>query len=115
MNAEDDPPIVEPDQYVLGHSAHEIERLSAQARLYTPFTLSFFRAAGITEGMRVLEVGCGGGDVSLLIARLVGANGEVVGIDRSSTAIETAQQRARDLSAHNLRFLVADLTAPTPR
>ena len=112
MSTEDDTPIVDPDQYVLGHSTHEIERLSAQARLYAPFTLSFFRAAGITEGMRVLEVGCGGGDVSLLIAQLVGANGEVVGVDQSATAIETAQQRAQELSAHNLRFLVADVTAP---
>jgi 2-polyprenyl-3-methyl-5-hydroxy-6-metoxy-1,4-benzoquinol methylase len=111
MSTEDDTPIGDHDQYVLGHSAHEIERLSAQARLYAPFTLSFFRAAGVTEGMRVLEVGCGGGDVSLLIAQLVGANGEVVGVDQSATAIETAQQRAQDLSAHNLRFLVADVTA----
>lgn len=112
MSTEDDTLIVEPDQYVLGHSPHEIERLSAQARLYTPFTLSFFRTAGITAGMRVLEVGCGGGDVSLLIAQLVGAHGEVVGVDQSATAIATAQQRAQDLSAHNLRFLVADVTAP---
>jgi 2-polyprenyl-3-methyl-5-hydroxy-6-metoxy-1,4-benzoquinol methylase len=96
----------------LGHSPHEIERLSAQARLYAPFTYSFFRAAGVTQGMRVLEVGCGGGDVSLLIAQLVGASGEVVGVDRSVAAIETAQQRAQDLSARNLRFLVADVTAP---
>jgi 2-polyprenyl-3-methyl-5-hydroxy-6-metoxy-1,4-benzoquinol methylase len=112
MGAEDDSPIADHDEYVLGHSAHEIERLSAQARLYTPFTLSFFSASGITEGMRVLEIGCGGGDVSLLIAQLVGANGEVVGIDQSATAIATAQQRARDLPAPNLRFLVADVTAP---
>jgi 2-polyprenyl-3-methyl-5-hydroxy-6-metoxy-1,4-benzoquinol methylase len=112
MNAEDDSPGADHDEYVLGHSTHEIERLSAQARLYTPFTLSFFRASGITEGMRVLEVGCGGGDVSLLIAQLVGANGKVVGIDRSATAIETAQQRAQDHDAHNMRFLVADVTAP---
>jgi hypothetical protein len=65
--------------YVLGHSAQELERLTIQARLYDPFTEQVFRDAGITAGMRVLDVGCGSGDVSFLAARLVGPTGEVVG------------------------------------
>ena len=96
------------DEYILGHSTHELGRLSAQARLYAPFVLAFLRAAGIEAGMRVLDVGCGGGDVSVLVAGLVGSTGQVVGIDRSAAAIETATRRARDLSAPNVRFLVAD-------
>jgi SAM-dependent methyltransferase len=96
------------DEYVLGHTAHELERLSAQARLYEPFVLSFLRAAGIEAGMRVLDVGCGGGDVSVLVADLVGSTGTVIGIDRSAAAIETATHRAQNLSAQNMRFLVAD-------
>jgi SAM-dependent methyltransferase len=96
------------DDYILGHSTHELGRLSAQARLYAPFVLSFLRAGGIVEGMRVLDVGCGGGDVSALLAGLVGPTGEVVGIDRSATAIETATRRAGELAAQNMRFLVAD-------
>ena len=113
MSADNDSTATQDDEYVLGHSAHELGRLSAQAHLYTPLTLTFFRAAGIAEGMRVLDVGCGGGDVSLLLARLVGPSGEVLGIDRSATAIATAQQRAKELSAQNLRFLVADATSTT--
>ena len=68
--------------YVLGHSAQELERLSTQARLYEPFTVQFFRNAGIQAGMRVLDVGCGSGDVSFLVA-LVGPTGQVVGVDRA--------------------------------
>jgi len=113
MSADNDSTAAQDDEYILGHSAHELGRLSAQAQLYTPLTLTFFRAAGIAAGMRVLDVGCGGGDVSLLIARLVGSSGEVLGIDRSAAAIATAQQRAKDLSAQNLRFLVADATSMT--
>ncbi len=33
-------------QYVLGHSEHEVERLKAQARLIDPITERFFLAAG---------------------------------------------------------------------
>lgn len=99
-------------EYILGHSTHELGRLSAPARLYAPFVLLFLRAAGIAAGMRVLDVGCGGGDVSALIASLVGPTGEVVGIDRSAAAIETATRRARDLAAQNMRFLVGDASSP---
>src|SRR5262249_51529117 len=80
------------DEYLLGHSAHELGRLSAQAQLYAPFILAFLRAAGIAAGMRVLDVGCGGGDVSVLVAHLVGPTGEVVGIDRSAAAVEAASR-----------------------
>jgi SAM-dependent methyltransferase len=96
------------DEYILGHSTHELGRLSAQAQLYAPFVLSWLRAAGIKEGMQVLDVGCGGGDVSVLVADLVGPGGQVVGIDLSAAAIEAAARRAQDLSAQNMRFLVAD-------
>jgi SAM-dependent methyltransferase len=111
-STDDTPDRTADDEYVLGHSAHELGRLSAQARLYAPFIVSFLRAAGIAAGMRVLDVGCGGGDVSMLVSRLVGRAGAVVGIDRSATAIETADRRAKDLSAQNMRFLVADASAP---
>jgi protein-L-isoaspartate O-methyltransferase len=33
-------------------------------------------------GMRVLDIGCGAGDVSMLVADAVGESGTVVGIDR---------------------------------
>ena len=95
-------------QYVLGHSNRELERLSAQARLYDPFTHQFLRDAGIEAGMRVLDVGCGRGDVSLIAARLVGPTGSVVGVDRGHEAVAAARQRARDMSAIHVRFLVAD-------
>lgn len=71
--------------YVLGHSAHELERLSAQALLYDPLTLEFLRSAGIEAGMRVLDVGCGRGDVSFLVSRLVGSSGLRSGASSSNS------------------------------
>jgi ubiquinone/menaquinone biosynthesis C-methylase UbiE len=45
--------------------------------------------------MRVLDLGCGAGDVSMLAGTLVGASGSVVGIDRSAQALAVARERAQ--------------------
>jgi len=64
--------------------------------------------------MRVLDVGCGVGDVSLLAARLVGADGAVLGFDRSKSSIDTARRRATALRAGNVNFTEADLVSFEP-
>ncbi len=94
--------------YVLGHTAHELERLRTQARLIDPYTRQFFLDAGIGPGMRVLDVGSGVGDVAFLVGSLVGHSGEVVGVDRSTTAIAVADERVRVDSIANVRFAVID-------
>jgi SAM-dependent methyltransferase len=65
--------------------------------------------AGISSGMRVLDVGCGRGDVSLIAAKLVGATGRVVGLDRDAGAISSAQARARDAGIAQAEFIVGDV------
>lgn len=94
--------------YVLGHSAQELERLSSQARRVGPITRRFFQEAGVVEGMRVLDVGSGAGDVAFLVAELVGKNGEVVGVDRSPEAVSAATARAADRSRGNVSFVTGD-------
>jgi cyclopropane fatty-acyl-phospholipid synthase-like methyltransferase len=63
--------------YVLGHTDREQLRLSRQARILAPATDHFLRDAGIDSGMRVLDIGCGVGDVTMLAAQLVGPRGKV--------------------------------------
>jgi ubiquinone/menaquinone biosynthesis C-methylase UbiE len=66
--------------------------------------------------MRVLELGCGVGDVSLWIAKLVGPTGLVVGVDESAERIDVAQKRATVAGqCYWTRFVTADLNAFTPR
>src|SRR5258706_1272902 len=95
-------------QYVLGHSDREIERLKTQARLIDPITQRFFHEAGITPGMRVLDVGTGAGDVAFLAAEIVGDKGEVVGVDRVPAALEAARERASARSLRNVSFREGD-------
>jgi len=90
--------------YALGHSPTEIRRLGIQAAILRPITMRLLQGLGVSPGMRILDVGCGAGDVALLAAELVGESGAVVGIDRSEAAILAARTRAA--TAKNVHFLV---------
>lgn len=94
--------------YALGNSPQEVHLLNRQARAYEPFTRQLLRQAGLAPGMRVLDVGCGGGDVAFLVADLVGPGGEVVGTERVSSALQWAISRAQFRSISNIRFLEGD-------
>ena len=54
--------------YPIGETDSQSRRLITQAQLYNPFTRAFFQAAGISSGMKVLELGSGTGDVSLVLS-----------------------------------------------
>jgi ubiquinone/menaquinone biosynthesis C-methylase UbiE len=74
------------------------------------FTTRLFVEAGIHEGMRVLDVGCGSGDVSFLLAGLVKESGEVIGIDHDAGALAIAQKRADLASTKAPQFVHCGLT-----
>lgn len=62
--------------------------------------------AGIEAGMRVLDVGCATGEVTQLVAQLVGETGEVIGVDTNQDLLNVAE---KGNEAANVRFLNADL------
>lgn len=100
------------DDYILGNSAHEQERLKMQGTFLEKWTEHFFLAAGIQPGMRVLDLGCGMGDVSLLAARLVGPSGHVTGIDRDPVVIAKARERVCDEErGQQIEIIHSDLLA----
>jgi ubiquinone/menaquinone biosynthesis C-methylase UbiE len=96
--------------YLLGSSDREHERLIRQATRLAPVTERFFREAGIGPGQRVLELGSGVGDVAMLVARLVGRSGEVLGIERDSCSIRRARSRVAEAGLRNVIFVGADIT-----
>jgi demethylmenaquinone methyltransferase / 2-methoxy-6-polyprenyl-1,4-benzoquinol methylase len=55
--------------------------------------------AQVAPGDRVVDVACGTGDLSLELARRVGAGGEVVGCDFSEQMLELARVKADGASA----------------
>jgi len=96
--------------YALGHSEPELERLSRQAQAFGPFTRQLFEQAGISDGMRILDVGSGAGDVAFLAREIAGRGGEVVGVDRSRDAVEWATARAHSRQIGNVKFREGDPT-----
>ena len=92
--------------YVLGHADLEIERLQLQAGIIADVSRRLIRECGFGPGMRVLDIGCGVGDMSMLLAEAVGDTGSVVAFDRESAAIDVARARALAGGHLQIEFLV---------
>ncbi|MBP5954948.1 methyltransferase domain-containing protein [Pseudomonas anatoliensis] len=73
------------------------------------FTTRLLIDAGITKAMRVLDVGCGSGDVSFLLAELVGKDGEIIGVDHDARAVAIARERSAAKDHPALTFVQYDL------
>lgn len=72
-------------------------------------TERLFRDAGLSEGMSVLELGCGPGEVTEMIADMVGPAGRVLAVDRSEEMLSAARERTGRNTERNIRFVCADL------
>lgn len=86
------------------------DRIDRQIR---PLGLAAMDRLDPRPGERVLDVGCGCGDSSLELARRVGPEGEVLGLDISAPMLEVARERARAAGARNLVFQEADAQTAT--
>lgn len=80
------------------------ERLAVLARAWLPSTAELFDRAQIGPGMRCVDLGCGGGDVTLELARRVGPEGAVLGIDMDEVKLELARQSASAAGLTNVEF-----------
>src|SRR5207302_3025409 len=64
-------------------------------------TREAFTRAGLSSGMRLLDIGCGVGEVARIASDVVG-NGRVVALDVDAKAVEFARGR---LSGRNIEFI----------
>jgi SAM-dependent methyltransferase len=85
------------ERYVIRGGKAGYERLLLLARNRWPDTLALLQRAGLAPGMHCVDLGCGGGAVSLEIAKLVGPAGGVVGVDMDSRALLQHLRRPVDL------------------
>ena len=74
-------------------------------------TLRWLGEAGLGAGARVLDVGCGPGNLARLVFAQIGAGGSLVGLDRDMAFLEQAREQHRGRDA---TFLCTDLGGELP-
>jgi ubiquinone/menaquinone biosynthesis C-methylase UbiE len=79
--------------------------------LFTPLTARALEAASPQPGEHVIDVGCGCGATVLELARLVGPQGRVLGVDVSEPMAARARQRIAAAGFGNAQVLVSDASA----
>jgi SAM-dependent methyltransferase len=88
----------------LGH--RWVERQHELDRMLEPFSQALLDAAAPQAGERVLDIGCGCGTTSLMLAERVGAAGRVLGIDISQPMLAVAREQGAALK--QLSYAEAD-------
>src|SRR3970040_751585 len=73
-----------------------------------PVTRRLLQLAGISAGMRVLDIASGTGEPALPAAEVVGPGGRVVLTDQSEEMLAVAREKAEARGLTNVEFRIAD-------
>ena len=103
--------MAEPQDYVIRGGLEGRERLRLLSRIMHAGTSALLDRLELQAGQRCLDLGCGGGDVTLEMARRVGPGGHAVGVDLDNVKIELARDEARQRGAGNVTFVNSDVLA----
>jgi ubiquinone/menaquinone biosynthesis C-methylase UbiE len=96
--------------YVIRGGKQGYDRLLLLARERWADTRALLERAGISAGMRCIDIGCGGGEVTMEIARLVAPGGTVTGADVDEIKIALARQAAAARQLGNVEFTARDVS-----
>jgi len=99
--------------YVISGGPEGKERLKLLSQVLLPTTSQLLNAVGLGKGMKCLDVGCGGGHVTLLMAGLVGPRGKVVGTDMDGGILALARKDADAGHLDNVEFRQRDASICT--
>lgn len=91
----------QPDHEVYTHSHQPVVLAAHGSR--TAEEAAAFLLNHLKPGMRVLDIGCGPGSITIGLARYV-APALVIGLDRAPEALDAAERLATDESVGNVRF-----------
>lgn len=97
------------ERYVIRGGKEGYERLQLLARDRWPDTAALFERAGLSAGMRCIDLGCGGGEVTLEIARLIAPGGRVTGVDMDEIKLNLARRAAAARGLDNVDFRLLNL------
>jgi 2-polyprenyl-3-methyl-5-hydroxy-6-metoxy-1,4-benzoquinol methylase len=98
-----------PPEYAIEGGWEGKRRLELVGRIFDRHTARFLDTIGVPPGISALDVGCGGGNVTLEVARRVGPAGRVVGIDFDGEILEYARRDADAAGLANVEFRPGDV------
>jgi SAM-dependent methyltransferase len=67
-------------------------------------TKEFLLSSGLAPGMKVLEIGCGSGEMSCWIAQVIGSGGQLIAIDNNENQLNSAEKLAKNKKIKNITF-----------
>jgi SAM-dependent methyltransferase len=102
------------ESYVIAGGAAGRDRLRLLSEVMEPHTRDLIERAGVRPGARCLDVGCGGGEVSYLLAATVGDSGQVVSVDLDEAQLEIVRKEAQQQGMRNVTFECRDVTSWEP-
>lgn len=92
------------NDYIIQGGKEGKNRLQLLGAILNQTTRSLLESEGPITGKRFLDMGSGGGNVSLMAAQMVGNTGHVTAIDFDEEIIALAQADARAASLHNISY-----------
>src|SRR5438105_8790236 len=95
--------------YTIDRGVGVRERMDLLAKVRDASTRALFNLVGIPAGARCVDLGCGGGHVTMELARRVGSRGYVLGIDLDAELLGVARERAANEGLQNVEFRVAQV------
>lgn len=90
--------------YIITGGHEGKRRLNVLSGVMQPYTLPLLQKLGLTPGMSFLDLGCGGGNVSMMVAEITGANGRVTAVDFDKDIIALNKQEAAELEIQNITY-----------
>jgi SAM-dependent methyltransferase len=101
-------------RYVIRGGVEGRQRLRLLNEVMGPSTRALLAEVKIPQGATCLDIGCGGGDVTVDLARAVGPQGRVVGVDLDDVELDLARQEAKTNCLSNVTFERQDVTTWEP-
>jgi ubiquinone/menaquinone biosynthesis C-methylase UbiE len=92
------------NEYIITGGEEGKKRLNVLADVLSSYTKALLEKDGPIHRKKILDLGCGGGNVALMASKMVGEEGYVTAIDFDSEIISLAKQDAINDGVNNISF-----------